>query len=72
MDEHDTNDPRVTYAAALAQAGDDLEDALSAIRAETTAGRVSPAEAAAERAGLLERHLARLERLRAEHSGEPS
>jgi hypothetical protein len=39
-----------------------LEDALAAIRAETTAGRVTPAEAATERAGLLQRHLAEVER----------
>ena len=62
-------DPRVTYAEALAEASDDLDDALAAIRAETTAGRVSPAEAATERAGLLSRHLARLEQLRHEHLG---
>jgi hypothetical protein len=62
-------DPRVDYATALAQAADDLDDALACIRAETTAGRVTPAEAAAERAGLLERHLARLEQLRREHLG---
>jgi len=57
------------YAAALAGAADDLDDALLAIREETRAGRVSPAEAASERAGLLARHLARLEQLRREHLG---
>jgi hypothetical protein len=62
-------DPRVTYAAALAAAADDLEDALAAIRAETTAGRVTPAEAAAERCGLLERHLEHLEQLRRVYLG---
>ncbi len=62
-------DPRSAYAAALAQAADDLEDALAAIREETRAGRVTPADAATERAGLLERHLARLEQLRAEYPG---
>jgi len=55
------------YADALAQAADDLDDALLAIREETRAGRVSPAEAAAERAGLLSRHLSRLEDLRRQH-----
>lgn len=69
MQNHPT-DPRVTYADALTQAADDLEDALAAIRAETTAGRVTPAAAATERAGLLERHLARLEQLRREYLGE--
>jgi hypothetical protein len=63
-------DPRVTYAEALAEAADDLDDALAAIRAETTAGRVTPAQAATERAGLLERHLERLRKLRADYLGE--
>jgi hypothetical protein len=68
MQNHPT-DQRAVYADALAQAADDLDDALAAIREETRAGRVSPAEAAAERAGLLQRHLARLEQLRLEHLG---
>ena len=67
--EHGQQQPRSAYAEALSQAADDLEDALACIRAETTAGRVSPAEAAAERADLLQRHLARLEQLRREHLG---
>lgn len=62
-------EPRIAYCEALCEAADDLDDALAAIRAETTAGRVTPAEAAAERCGLLTRHLERLERLRAEHLG---
>lgn len=57
------------YADALTQAADDLEEALAAIRDETTEGNLTPAAAASERAGLLERHLKRLEQLRAEHLG---
>jgi hypothetical protein len=63
-------DPRAAYAEALSLAANDLDDALAAIRAETTAGRVTPAEAAAERAGLLERHLARLAEIRARFNVE--
>jgi hypothetical protein len=57
-----TRDPMGYFAA--------LDDALAAIRAEQAAGRITVAEAAAERAGLLERHLERLARLRAEYFGE--
>lgn len=65
------SDPRSARADALALAADDLDDALAAIRAETTAGRVTPAEAATERAGLLERHLRRLELIRADYAERP-
>ena len=64
-----TNDPTSPYHQAINDAQDALDDALAAIRAETTAGRVTPEQAAAERCGLLERHLAELERLRREHLG---
>jgi hypothetical protein len=64
--------PPSAYDGALRQAAEDLEDALAAIRAETAAGRVTPPQAATERAGLLERHLARLEALRTEHLGGTS
>jgi hypothetical protein len=57
------------YAEALTQAADNLEDNLAAIRAESTAGRLTPAGAAAERAQLLEQHLKHLEQLRLEHLG---
>jgi hypothetical protein len=57
------------YFAALGDEQDAFDDALAAIRAEQDAGRVTVAEAAAERAGLLERHLERLARLRREHLG---
>ena len=57
------------YFAALDDEQDAFDDALAAIRAEQDAGRITVAEAAAERAGLLERHQERLARLRAEHLG---
>ena len=57
------------YAEALTEAADNLEDNLAAIRAESMAGRLTPAAAAAERATLLERHLKHLEQLRAEPLG---
>ena len=68
MQNHPTG-PRSAYADALRQAADDLDDALSHIRAESDAGRLSPAAAAGERADLLERHLERCRQLRAEHLG---
>jgi len=46
-----------------------LDDALAAVRAEEDAGRITPAEAAAERVGLLEQHIAECRRLRREHLG---
>ena len=55
MQNHPTHDP-TAYFAAL---GD-----------EQQAGRITVAAAAAERAGLLERHLARLAALRAQYLGE--
>ncbi len=69
MANHPTRD-LAAYYAALGDEQDALDDALAAIRAETAAGRVTPAEAAAERAGLMERHLARLGELRRVYLGE--
>ncbi len=66
MSNPSTSDRHSAYYDAMRDADEALEDALAAIRAETAAGRVTPAEAAAERAGLLERHLAEAERLRRE------
>ena len=57
------------YFDAMREADDDLADALSAIRAEEDAHRISPAEAAVERVGLLERHIELCQRLRREHLG---
>ena len=60
--------PRSPYAEALSQADLDLDEALGHIRAEEDAHRLNPAAAAAERAELLERHLARLAEIRAGHT----
>ena len=64
-----TNHDPTRYFAAMREADEALQDALAAIRAETDAGRITPAEAAAERVGLLERHLAEVERLRRDLMG---
>jgi hypothetical protein len=68
------NDPTrlERYYAALALEQDSYDDALAAIRAEHASGRITAAEATAERAGLLEAHQGRLAALRAEHLGEPT
>jgi predicted S18 family serine protease len=69
MENHSTRDP-VAYFNALNDEQAALDDALAAIRAEQAEGRLTVAEAAAERAGLLERHLERLAALRAQYLGE--
>lgn len=69
MQNPSTDDKHSAYYDAVSRADADLEDALAAIRAEEDAGRITPAEAAAERIGLLERHLAECRRLRREHLG---
>jgi hypothetical protein len=68
------NDPtRIErYFAAVRDEQDAFDDALGHIRAEQAAGRLTAAQAAAEREGLLTAHLGRLAALRAEHLGEPS
>jgi len=58
-----------TYFDAIRQAEDDVAEALGHIRAEENAGRITVAEAATERVGLLERHLERCRQIRAEHLG---
>jgi len=57
------------YHQAMRDADEALDDALAAIRAEQDEHRLSPAEAAAERCELLERHLEECRRLRREHLG---
>ncbi len=57
------------YFDAIRQAEEDVSEALGHVRAEEDAGRMTTVEAAAERVGLLERHLERCRRLRAEHLG---
>jgi hypothetical protein len=62
-------DRHETYFAAMRDADAALDDALGHVRAEQDAGRITPAEAAAERVGLLERHIAECQRLRRELLG---
>ena len=59
------------YFAALNDEQNALDDALAAIRAETDAGRITAAEAAAEREQLLTAHLGRLAAIRDHYLGEP-
>ena len=66
MNDSSTRDP-VGYFAALRDEQDAYDDALAAIRAERASGRITVAEAAAERAGLLGAHQERLTRLRAQY-----
>ena len=54
------------YFEAMREADERLDAALAAVRAEQDAGRITAAEAAAERVGLLEAHLAECQRLRRE------
>jgi hypothetical protein len=63
------NEYHDAYYQAMRDADEALDDALAAVRAEEDAHRITPAEAAAERVGLLERHIAECRRLRAEHMG---
>ncbi len=65
-----TSDRHTTYYDAMRDADEALEDALGHVRAEEDAHRITPAEAAAERVGLLERHLAECQRLRREMHGQ--
>jgi hypothetical protein len=70
MHNDSTRDPE-RYFAALADEKNAVDDALASIRAEQAAGRITVAEAAAEREGLLTAHLARVAALRARYLGEP-
>ena len=63
------DDRHSRYYDAAMQAGADLEDALSHVRAEEDEHRITPAQAAAERCELLERHLELCRRLRQEILG---
>ena len=63
------DDPASAYFGAMREADEVLDDALGHIRAEQDAGRITPAEAAAERVGVLERHIAECQRLRRELLG---
>lgn len=69
MDNPSTSDRHSAYYDAMRDADETLEDALSHVRAEEDARHITPVEAAAERVGLLERHLAECQRLRRELLG---
>jgi hypothetical protein len=70
MNNPSTSDRHSAYYDAMRDADQTLEDALSHVRAEEDARRITPAEAATERVGLLERHLAECQRLRRELLGD--
>ncbi len=63
------SEKHTAYYEAVSQADDDLEDALTHVRAEEDAGRITARQAADERVELLERHLEECQRLRREHLG---
>jgi len=63
------SDRHSAYFDLMRDADEALEDALGAVRAEEDEHRITPAEAAAERVTLLERHLAECQRLRRELLG---
>lgn len=69
MQNPSTNDHHSAYFAAMRDLDEAIDDALAAIRAEQDEHRITPAEAAAERCQLLERHLAECQRLRRELLG---
>ncbi len=69
MEKPTTDDQHSAYYSAIHQADADLEEAISHVRAEEDAHRITPAEAAAERCELLERHLELCQRARIAHLG---
>ena len=70
MHNDSTRDPE-RYFAALRDEQNALDDALAAIRDEQAAGRITTAEAAAEREQLLTAHLERVAAIRDRYLGEP-
>jgi hypothetical protein len=58
-----TSDRHSAYFDAMRDADEALADALSHVRAEEDEHGITPAQAAAERVTLLERHLAECQRL---------
>ena len=69
MQNPSTDGKHSAYYNAISQANADLEEALSHVRAEEDAGRITPEQAAAERIGLLERHLELCQQARLDHLG---
>jgi len=68
---HPTGRPDAYYAA-LRDEEDAASDALACIRAEENERRITTQQAAAERISLLQAHLERLAKIRAEHLGGTS
>ena len=69
MQNPSTDDRHSAYYTVVGQADADLDEALSHVRAEEDADRITPAEAAAERIGLLEHHLELCQQARLDHLG---
>jgi hypothetical protein len=69
MQNPSTDGRHSAYYDAVSRADANLEDALSHVRAEEDAHRITTAEAAAERIGLLERHLELCQQARLDHLG---
>ena len=69
MQNPSTDDTHSAYYDAVSRADADLEDALGHVRAEEDAHRITTVEAAAERIGLLERHLELCQQARLDHLG---
>ena len=69
MQNPSTDGKHSAYYDAVSRADADLEDALNHVRAEEDAHRITTAEAAAERIGLLERHLELCQQARLDHLG---
>jgi hypothetical protein len=62
-----TDDQHSAYYSVVGKADADLEEALSRLRAEQDAHSITAVQAAAERVGLLERHLKLCQQARLEH-----
>ena len=69
MENPSTDAKHSAYYDAVSRADADLDEALGHVRAEQDAGRITPAEAAAERVELLERHLELCQQARLDHLG---
>ncbi len=69
MQNPSTDDKHSAYYDAVSRADADLEDALSHVRAEEDAHRITAVEAATERIGLLEHHLELCQQARLDHLG---
>jgi hypothetical protein len=69
MQNPSTDDKHSAYYDAVSRADADLEDALSHVRAEEEAHRITTAKAAAERIELLEHHLELCQQARLDHLG---